>query len=69
MQSLAFRTNKTYGVLGQLRSSDKDGKGIVEKRFAVSGASSVSDSETDEAPESTKRFSTIPFPSLSNVLK
>ena len=47
---------------------------MVEKCFAPSGASSVSDlrnqseiekSETDEAPERAKRFSTIPFPSLS----
>ena len=31
---------------------------MVEKRFALSGASSVSDYETDEAPERVKRFST-----------
>ena len=41
---------------------------MVEKRFALSGASSVSYSETEEAPEKVKRFSNIPFPSLSDVL-
>ena len=38
------------------------GDRMVEKRFALSGASSVSDltkSETDEDPERAKRFSTI----------
>ena len=40
---------------------------MVEKRFALSGSSSVSESETEEAPERAKRFSTIPFPSLSDV--
>ena len=38
---------------------------MVEKRFALSGASSVSDLLTDEAPERVKRFFTISFSSLS----
>ena len=48
------------------RTSDKNGKGMVEKRFALSGTSSVF--QTDEAPERAKPFSTIRFPSMSDVL-
>ena len=42
---------------------DTDGKGMGEKRFTLSGASSVSDFLLERA----KRFSPIPFPSLSGL--
>ena len=46
--------------------------GMVERRFALSGASSVCESQTVEAPERTKRLSTIPIsrlcPMLSSLL-
>ena len=51
----------------KVRTSDRDGKGMVENRFALSGTSSHF--ETEEAAGRAKRFSNITFPSLSDVMK
>ena len=42
--------------------------GLVERRFAFSGASSVCDSQTEEAPERAKRLSTIPISRLCLIV-
>ena len=60
---LVFATTVIW-FLFSMGTSDKDGKGMLEKRFALS-AQGLHQSQT----ERVKRFSNIPFPSLSNVLK
>ena len=50
------------------RTSDKGGEGMMEKRFALLKVF-FGESETEEALERAKHFSTIPFPFLSDVLK